>query len=493
MNSVSRATVPSRHESAGADQRPAQASVDEQSFELQGLWLRFADRGVEDTFTRETFVQSLFVIRFYFLAGTGLYICFGALDALVGGSAMHTVMAIRYLVVCPILIGILVLTYFPLFQRIGQLALSAAMVTSGLGVVAMTAIMPAPYNSQYYAGIIMVVIYCGSLIRLKYRYSVMISVFLVASYQLSAMVLNPISKADLICNDFFLVMANAVSLFSGYFQELYIRRTYASRRIIELKNEFTSILLQEANKANRAKSEFLANMGHELRTPLNAIIGFSDIILRGIKGPLNNSSYEEYIADINNSGLTLLSIVNDILDFTRAESGKLDLARDVFDLGGLLRDCIGKYAATAQQKDVEVRLDEAAPVEIVADQRLFSQIILKLLSNAIKFSRPQGVVRISFCDEGRRGLAIEIEDNGIGIDGPDIERILRPFEQVENAYSRRNGGAGLGLPFAKKLTELHDGTFTLESALEKGTKVRLVLPPSRVVEKAMAGLVSKAG
>src|SRR5579871_1386574 len=105
VNFVSKATVPSRQETAGADQRPAQASVDEQSFELQGLWLRFVDPAVEDTFTRETFVQSLFVIRLYFLAGTALYICFGALDALVGGSAIQTVLAIRYLIVCPILVG----------------------------------------------------------------------------------------------------------------------------------------------------------------------------------------------------------------------------------------------------------------------------------------------------------------------------------------------------------------------------------------------------
>jgi signal transduction histidine kinase len=455
--------------------------LDEHSFDLQGLWLRFRDAYVEECFTRETFVQALVFIRAYLLAGTGLYVSFGFLDTLVGGNATGHILMIRYAIVCPILLGIFGLTYLPIFQRIGQLALSTAMLSSGLGVVAMTAIMPAPYNSQYYAGIIMVVIYCGSLIRLKYRYTVLISVFLVSMYQVSAIYLNPIPRSALISNDFFLVMANLVGLFSGYIQELYIRRTYASRRIIELKNEFTSILLREANKANKTKSEFLANMSHELRTPLNAIIGFSDVIMKGIKGPLNNKFYEDYIIDINTSGTNLLAIVNDVLDFTRAESGKLELRKDVVDLDELLRTCLDKYELQAQQRDLTFKLAvTGGPIHIVADYRLFSQIVLKLLSNAVKFSNRAGEVRISCANNVDGGVVIEISDDGIGINPNDIERVLCPFEQVENTYARMNGGTGLGLPFASKLTELHNGTLTLKSALAKGTTVQVQLPPSRV-------------
>ncbi len=486
MNPVPKAAFEFREDPAALKRAAMPQPVDEQSFELQGLWLKFVDPAVEETFTRETFVRSLVFIRAYLLAGTGLYIAFGFLDALVGGSATHILMAIRYGVVCPILLAIFGLTYFPIFQRFGQPVLCAAMLASGMGVVAMTAIMPAPYNSQYYAGIIMVVMYCGSLIRLKYRYSVMISVFLVASYQVTAILLDPIPESALVSNDFFLVMANLVALFSGYIQELYIRRTYASRKIIELKNDFTSILLREANQANRAKSEFLGNMGHELRTPLNAIIGFSDIIRHGLKGPLNNSFYEEYIVDINNSGMKLLAIVNDVLDYTRAESGKLDLARDIFDLGDLFNDCVENYRSMAEQKGATIALSQSHPVTIVADRRLFSQVILKLLSNAVKFSRSKGEVRISYCDHGASGLTIEIADDGIGIDAKDIDRVLNPFEQVESAYARSNGGAGLGLSFAKKLTELHDGSLSLASALGQGTCITLRLPASRVVRDAAA-------
>jgi two-component system cell cycle sensor histidine kinase PleC len=241
-------------------------------------------------------------------------------------------------------------------------------------------------------------------------------------------------------------------------------------------------LLREANKANKAKSEFLANMSHELRTPLNAIIGFSDVIMKGIKGPLNNKFYEDYIIDINTSGTNLLAIVNDVLDFTRAESGKLELRKDVVDLDELLRTCLDKYELQAQQKDLTFKLAvNGGPIHIVADYRLFSQIVLKLLSNAVKFSNRAGEVRISCANNDDGGVVIEIGDDGIGINPNDIERVLCPFEQVENTYARMNGGTGLGLPFASKLTELHNGTLTLKSALAKGTTVQVQLPPSRVV------------
>ena len=162
--------------------RKTLTNVDENCFALKGLWLRFRDPDIENEFTRETFVQSLIFIRAYLLAGTTLYIVFGILDSIVAGSMANYLMAIRYGIVCPILFGIFALTFFPVFLRIGQLALSVAMLSSGLGIVAMTAIMPPPFNSYYYAGIIMVVIYCGSLIRLKFTYSVLISIFLVLAY-----------------------------------------------------------------------------------------------------------------------------------------------------------------------------------------------------------------------------------------------------------------------------------------------------------------------
>jgi two-component system, cell cycle sensor histidine kinase PleC len=459
--------------------------IDEQSFDLQGIWLRFRDSYVEKVFTREIFAQSINFIRAYLLAGMGLYIVFGFLDALVGGVATGELLIIRYAIVCPILLGIFCLTFSRSFFRIGQWALSAAMLSSGLGVVVMTALMPPPFNSEYFAGIIMVVIYCGSLIRLKYRYSVMISIFLVLSYQVSAIWINPIPHQMLISNDFFLVMANAVGLFSGYVQELYIRRTYASRKIIEMRSEFTTILLREADKANKAKNDFLANMSHELRTPLNAIIGFSDLIRRNVHGPINNDRYGDYIQDIHASGSNLLSIITDVLDLTRAEAGNLDMREQEVDIGQLLQEAMEVCRSRAQQRKIKLTLCENHdPVFSKVDHRLILQIVLKILSNAIKFSHENGEVRISFGASAEQGLLLRIADDGIGIDAKDIDRVMRPFEQVEDTYARQNGGTGLGLPYAKKMVEIHGGRLTLESEINRGTIVSIELPPWRTAGMA---------
>ncbi len=305
---------------------------EELPFELDRVRLRFRDPAVESVFLSDTLRSSINFIRAYLVAGTCLYISFGFLDYVVGGESVNSMWLIRYAIVVPILLSVLSLTFFPLFYRVAQQALSVVMLSSGVGILAMTAIMGPPFNSQYYAGLIMVVIYCGSLIRLKFHFSVLISLFLLVSYGIVALLINPIPMPTLISNTFFLTMATGVGLFSAYIQELYIRRAYVGQRIVEEKNRLVSQALAEAVRANKSKSEFLATMSHELRTPLNAIIGFSDIIKRELFGSLENERYADYAKDIHESGSHLLSIINDILDLAKAESGKLQLNEHEFDL-----------------------------------------------------------------------------------------------------------------------------------------------------------------
>jgi signal transduction histidine kinase len=459
--------------------------VDEQSFELSPTRMSFRDPGVEKRFSEETFIRSINLIRAYLIAGTILYAAYGALDWTVGGEATLTILVIRYAIVCPILLLIFLSTFSEKFPVYGQISLSIAMLVTGLGVVAMTAVMPPPFNSEYYAGLIMVVIYCGSLIRLKFLYGLVITVFLVISYQVSAAYLNPIPMDNYISNNFFLVMALGVGLFSSYFQESYFRKTYVSGKIVEMKNEYTNVLLRESQRANRSKDQFLANMSHELRTPLNAIIGFSEILKQQSLGPLGNDKYGEYADDINLSGERLLNIINDILDLAKADAGNINLRSDEIDISALLRDCMHMCENRAKQAGVKMEfLGSTAPAYAIVDERLMRQIILNLLSNALKFSnKDDGKVKVSFTASPYDGIAIQIEDNGMGISAKDTERVLRPFEQVESAYARKNGGAGLGLPLAVKLTELHDGSLTIDSVENEGTTVHILLPPTRFVDK----------
>lgn len=450
------------------------------------LWLRFKNLNTERQFARRALRESMGFIRTYLLAGIALYMVFGALDSQLGGAAVGSMFAIRYLIVCPILLAVFGLTFTSYFERISQFALAFAMAAAGLGVVAMTAIMPPPFNSNYYAGLIMVVIYCDSLIRVSFIASVVISVMLLLCYEVSALVINPLPLSDLISNNFFLTMSVAMGVLSSYIQETQTRKGYIAQRIIEAKNEIANLLLVEANKANHSKSEFLANMSHELRTPLNAIIGFSDIMDRETFGPLGNKHYAAYVKDIASSGHHLLSIINDILDLAKAEANKLTLEEREIDLVQLAGESIRMCQPRALQSAIRIALDACADQVIVrADGKLILQILLNLVSNAVKFSHEGGSVelRIAVSDSS---VLVRVHDDGIGIPATDIERVLRPFEQVENSLTRQHSGTGLGLPYAVKLAELHGGTLWLESQINVGTTVTVALPRERFIAMRQA-------
>jgi signal transduction histidine kinase len=361
------------------------------------------------------------------------------------------------------------------------------MISPGLGVSAMTAIMREPFNNLYYAGLIMVVMYGSCLVRLRYFFAALVTVSLVASYQVSALAVNPIPFKIYLSNNFFLIMASSVGLFSGYLQELYVRRTWVAQKTIEAKNEQTGILLVEAQQASKSKSDFLANMSHELRTPLNAIIGFSDIISKEMLGPIGNAKYLEYCHDINNSGSHLLSIINEILDLAKAESGKLQLREEDTDILACIEEAFRTCRPTAEKNGVALELGARHDAAIVfADRRFLLQIVLNLVSNAVKFTPKGGRVEIAVAADAREGIAVSVRDTGIGIPADNIERVMRPFEQVETSYARSHGGTGLGLPYSAKLAELHAGSIRLESALHQGTTATLWLPPARLVSTRRA-------
>jgi signal transduction histidine kinase len=357
------------------------------------------------------------------------------------------------------------------------------MLTAGLGITAMTAIMSPPFNSQYYAGLILVVIYCGSLSRMNFHHGFLISLFLVDSYQTVALLINPISMGAFISNNFFLVVAMGMGSFSAYIAELYIRRSFVGQQIVEEKNTLISAALTDAVRANKSKSEFLATMSHELRTPLNAIIGFSDIIRRELFGPLQNEKYTDYAKDIHDSGAHLLAIINDILDLAKAESGKLVLNEHEFDMSATIEACVRMCRGRAEANRVElIFFGGQTQVLARADERLVLQIVANIVTNAIKFTPEGGTVRIYLSANPRAGISIKVADTGIGIAPENLERVLRPFEQVETSYARKHGGSGLGLPYAKRLTELHEGELKLESELGKGTTVTISLPATRLVD-----------
>ncbi|HLQ90807.1 MAG TPA: ATP-binding protein [Xanthobacteraceae bacterium] len=230
-----------------------------------------------------------------------------------------------------------------------------------------------------------------------------------------------------------------------------------------------------AEDASQAKSKFLANMSHELRTPLNAIIGFSEIMESGMFGPIGSEKYREYCRDIRQSGQYLLEVINDVLDMSKIEAGRI--RHDVSDirLGRFLIEAVRVVSARAEAKNIVMTTDIAPGIELVADPRLLKQVALNLLSNAVKFT-PQGG-RITIRARTSAGFVrIAIADSGIGIPKNAIAKLGRPFEQVESHITKTHQGSGLGLAIAKSLITLHGGTMRIRSTPGRGTMVLLRLP-----------------
>jgi signal transduction histidine kinase len=233
-----------------------------------------------------------------------------------------------------------------------------------------------------------------------------------------------------------------------------------------------------AEAANRTKSRFLAFITHELRSPLNGIIGFSEMLRQEVLGPLGTARYKEWASDINRGGEHLLALINDLLDISKAEAGRLVLEREEVDLAELAASCIRLIGPTAEKKLVTLKLDVHAEHVLIlhVDALRMRQIVINLLSNAVKFSDQNSEVRVAVTDCGPDGFLVAISDTGIGMRPEDIPRALEPYGQVDTLSSRRHEGTGLGLPLARMLVESHGGRLEIESALGEGTTVKIRLP-----------------
>jgi signal transduction histidine kinase len=254
-----------------------------------------------------------------------------------------------------------------------------------------------------------------------------------------------------------------------------------TKRQLEATSADLQTALNVAATASQAKSQFLATMSHELRTPLNAIIGFSEMLAGETFGPLGDERYPDYARSIHASGRHLLQLINDILDFTRLDAGRLELHDEEIDLGDLVADTLRMIELEAARAGIvlEIALDDDLPL-LRADARRVRQVLLNLLSNAVKFTPRGGAVRLTAISRGSE-LDIVIADTGIGIAAEDIPRALERFGQVDSSLSRKYEGTGLGLPLARRLMELHGGRLDLESAVGIGTTVTANFPGERLV------------
>jgi two-component system cell cycle sensor histidine kinase PleC len=233
----------------------------------------------------------------------------------------------------------------------------------------------------------------------------------------------------------------------------------------------------EAETANASKTAFLANMSHELRTPLNAILGFSEIIAKQHFGREGSDRYAEYAADIHASGAHLLSLIDDLLDIAKIEAGHMEIAPQVLEARDSFEAAlkITRMKARERKQTLVIEVSPAAPT-LVADPRALKQILINLVSNAVKFTPIGGTIRVSGSLGADGGFQITVEDNGPGIPADKLAKIFRPFSRVDNRYDRQDGGTGLGLALVRGLAELHGGRAWIESDPGHGCRVYVVLP-----------------
>lgn len=236
-----------------------------------------------------------------------------------------------------------------------------------------------------------------------------------------------------------------------------------------------------AEQANHSKSAFLANMSHELRTPLNAILGFSDMIAQEYMGPVGTAQYKDYAADINASGQHLLNLINDLLDVAKIEAGRMEIAPAILDPAKIFEHVRMLMAIRVREKRLKFSLlMRPGTPPLYADDRALKQMLINLVSNAVKFTPEGGSVTIMVGPHASGGVEIACIDTGTGIPREKLDKIFTPFSQVDNRFNRQAGGTGLGLALVRGLAELHGGRAWLESEYGKGCKAYIVLPPKPI-------------
>jgi signal transduction histidine kinase len=247
-------------------------------------------------------------------------------------------------------------------------------------------------------------------------------------------------------------------------------------RIAEETAHELNVAMQQAQSANKTKSQFMAMMSHELRTPLNAIIGFSEIISRQMFGPVQ-PRYADYGTDILTSARHLLAIINEILDLSKIEAGKMELANGAIDIGLLVQRCVHFVEIRAREREVAVAVELPADLPVLhGDEVKLKQVMLNILSNAVKFTPAGGSVTVKAEAPVPGRVRVIVRDTGVGMAAHEIPRALQPFQQVDNSLARKHEGTGLGLPLACGLVELHGGKLVIDSEPGIGTTVTIDLP-----------------
>ncbi len=444
---------------------------------IHPLILRFSDPGLEAAFVRRLARQTVLLNRVWMVCAAVFLGLFGILEYFVLSEELTRAWLIRYLLIVPMALAVTLHTWHGAVGPFHEAVRISAVVLAHATTMFLLAATPPPGNIIYYLLSLLAIIYTQGYVFLRFSVAAVISWLAFAGYASVIYVVGFASVGDVLYQSIFLFFVTVTATFNHYHQEVYARREFRHNRILRVSLQRQEQLAQRAQEANDSKANFMAMMSHELRTPLNAIIGFSDIGIGHIFGPLGDDRYDEYLRHINTSGRHLLSVVNDILDVTKIEAGKFEIEGETVDLRALLQGAVGqvKNRAAVARLSLTCNIEDGMPM-IAGSEVTLRQAILNLLSNAILFTPADGSVELSARHGDRGEVEIRISDTGVGMTVAEIELALKPFSQVDSSLGRRYEGTGLGLPLARRLVELHGGDLWIESEPGRGTDVIVRLP-----------------
>lgn len=465
---------------------------------VSSVTLTFRDKNIEsdyiDYYNRKTIAH----VRVAIIISLGLYIIFAFLDSFLFPDFKVVFHQIRFFIVTPFILLIFLFTFHSSFFKYVQVIISLSIIVGAAGIMAMLYIGGERVIAIYYVGLLLVLLFNYEFLKLRFLIASIVGFLIVICYFIVALQIN-ISLPLIVASLFFLVGANILGMASSYSYEFLYRQYYYSHRLLEKEkaktveinlnleaqvSERTSSLKKTNNElleakliaenSERTKSIFLATMSHELRTPLNAIIGFSDIIN---SEKFDEKDNKEYAQIINRSGVHLLGLVENLFDITLIDSGQVKLNIREFNLFGILDDVFRimyQEKIVLEKNDVELKLlNDNLPSNfmIYSDGNKIKQVLINLLKNALKFTET-GEVKF-WCEEivenNKPYLKFFVQDTGIGIPPVKIEFVFDVFRQVDDTYSRKYGGVGIGLTVVRKLVNMLGGEVGVDSVEGKGS------------------------
>lgn len=458
---------------------------------LNLLTLSFLD-GSEKNFRSKYFSDSLIQFRIAFFLVTFLYSIFGYLEFLVANEYKRLFHFIRFGLVVPLLLLVLVFSFSRYFERVWQEFLFVCTLVGGAGIAVMTIL--APENSIYYAGLMLIFSASYFFIKLRFFMATLAGWLLVLFFNIGIIFFSDIPFQTIVSYNFFFVSANLIGMFGAYYMEYYTRKDFYLNQLLDRRNveiaeankrleikvaERTEELLmakEKAEESDRLKSAFLANMSHEIRTPLNSIIGFSDLLSDSFYSPEQHTEFAAYIKE---NGNNLLSVISDIMDFSKIDAGQVLIREHELSVNKLVTDLYNEFLFKTKEKEVELRLslpENKKDIRIKSDGDRLRQILVNLLVNAIKFTE-NGYIEIGL-KEVPDGVEFHILDTGIGISSAYHQHVFERFWQVDSSKTRKYGGNGLGLTISKSLVELLGGKIWMESEEGKGSVFYFNIPKS---------------